>query len=175
MRLNMKPKNFLYVVVKISLALLAIAAIDCNNNPVSTIDASLGIDFDIKYGQIANFKDDDLSVTFKDIADERCPIGLKCFWEGSAYITLNIQKNGATIIDTVQTFKPEKIIRIGSAFNYYLFTVKALVPYPVYEKEVIKEKYTLTLNISRASYIRKGSNKRKIYSDTKYITCIIGK
>jgi len=149
MRLNMKPKNFLYIVVKISIVLLAIAAIDCNNNPVSTVEVSLGADFDIKYGQTANFKYEDLSFTFKDVADERCPIGLECFWEGSAYITLNIRKNGTTIVDTVQTFIPEKTIKIGSANNYYLFTVKGLVPYPVYEKEVIKEKYTLTLNISR--------------------------
>lgn len=151
MKANIFAKNTL----KLFLILLAFASFECNDNPVSTLEASLGTDFDIKFGQTANFSDDNLSIIFKDVADGRCPIGLECFWQGSAYITLIIQKNGTATIDTVQTFKPEKIIMVGAIDNYYKFTVKALVPYPVYKVAIIKEKYTLTLNVSRFQAIRK--------------------
>ena len=153
MKINIFSKNAL----KLFLILLIFASFECNDNPVSTVEASLstdvetslGTDFDIKLGQTANFSDDNLSITFKDVADERCPIGLECVWQGGAYITLMIQQNGTTIIDTVQTSKPEKIIRISPGNNFYAFKVKELTPYPVYKAAIIKEKYTLTLNVSQ--------------------------
>lgn len=150
----MKANAFSKNALKLFLILLAFAGFGCNDNPVSTVEASLGTDFDIKFGQTANFSDDDLSITFKDVADGRCPIGLRCFIAGNANITLMIQQNGTTIFDTLRTDSSEKIIRIHST-NYYKFTVKGLVPYPVYKVAIIKEKYTLTLNVSRFQAIRK--------------------
>ena len=150
----MKANAFTKNVLKLFLILLAFSSFKCNDNPLSPVEASLGSDFDIKFGQTTVFRSDDLYITFKDVSEARCPIGLECFWQGSAYITLMIRQRETTIIDTVQTFNPEKIIRINST-SYYKLIVRGLTPYPVYKVAIIKEKYTLTLNVSRFQAIRK--------------------
>lgn len=148
----MKNRDFLNNAAKIFLILFPLEKFGCKENSVTTVKVSLNTDFDIKYGQAAYIPDDDLLITFKEVADGRCPKGLKCYWEGSAYITLVIRQDWMTKIDTVQTFVPEKIIKIDTSNFYYKFVVKRLAPYPIYGKEIVKENCTLTLNISRLTY-----------------------
>lgn len=150
----MKANTFAKNVLKLFLILLASASFECNDNPLSPVDASLGTDFDIKFGQTAILRSDSLYITFKDVAEARCPIGLQCFAAGNANITLMIQQRGMTKFDTLRTDNPVKIIRTHT-FTYYKFTIKDLTPYPVYQKEMVKEKYTVTLNVVRLQYIRK--------------------
>jgi len=149
----MNANNFLNNTIKIFFILLAFASFECNNNPVSTVEASLGTDFDLQYGQTANFPgDNQFSITFKDVEDSRCPIGASCFTAGNANIVLMIHIRGMNPlgdekIDTLRTDSPEKILGYG-VDTYYKFIVKGLIPHPILGKENIKEKYIVTLNVS---------------------------
>lgn len=124
----------------------------CENYPTAP-DVSLNNDFNIKYGESVYIPQENLYITFSDVVeDSRCPIGLMCFWEGTAKIKLLISKGTKKIIDTVQTYLPQKIISIGEINNSYLFRVKKVVPYPKENERIDKRDYVLTLNVTHFTY-----------------------
>ncbi|MCL5029625.1 MAG: hypothetical protein M1480_11500 [Bacteroidetes bacterium] len=124
----------------------------CEENPVAP-NASLNSDFNIKYDQSVYITEENLLITFEDVIEEsRCPLGLKCYWEGTAKIKLLIRQGNEVRVDTVQTYLPQSIISIGEINNSYLFWVKKVEPYPKRNMLIEKRNYILTLNISHFTY-----------------------
>lgn len=124
----------------------------CVDNPVAP-NVSLNNDFNIKYGQSVYIPGENLLINFsKIVEDSRCPIGIRCFWQGTAKIELVIRHGNEKRIDTVQTYLPQSIIPIGGINNSYLFWVKNVQPYPIWKQTIKKEDYILTLNVSHFTF-----------------------
>ena len=122
------------------------------SNPV-TPNVSVNNDFIIKYGQSVYIPEENIFITFEDVVeDSRCPQGADCISEGTAKIKLLIRQGIDLLFDTVQTYLPQSIIRIGEINNSYLFHVKNASPYPKLNEKIIKQDYILTLNVSHFTY-----------------------
>jgi len=145
----------------------------CADNPVSIDNVSLNSDFKIKYGQSVYIPDENLFIAFQDVVEEsRCPEGMECFWQGTAKIKLFIRQGNDTMTDTVETYLPQSIVKIGQINNSYLFDVKDVEPYPQQNLKVDVHNYILTLNVSHFTYGFSDSeidNKTGIYGQV-YIT-----
>lgn len=140
-------KNILSVLF---LSLIIISG--CSDNPVAP-NVTLNNDFNIKYGESVYIPEENISITFEEVVeDSRCPLGVMCFWEGTAEIKLMIRQRNEELIDTVQTYLPQKIISIGEINNSYLFQVKKVEPYPKWKETIDKSDYILTLNVSHFTY-----------------------
>ncbi len=122
------------------------------SNPIASTE-SLNSDFSIRYGESVYIPGENLLINFsKIVEDSRCPIGIRCFRQGTAKIELVIRHGNEKRIDTVQTYLPQSIIPIGGINSSYLFWVKNVQPYPIWKQTIKKEDYILTLNVSHFTF-----------------------
>ena len=136
----------LSVKVWVALSVVLIAA-DCEDNPVSSVEASLYQDVKLKVGQQAFIKGENLTITFVNVVeDSRCPIGLECFWEGNGKIVLDVKKSDSppASLSLNTSLEPRR-----SAYLNYLITFKALDPYPHRDTRINERDYLATVIVSR--------------------------
>lgn len=109
------------------------------SNPVD-IDINLGEEFNLNYGQTANFKDKSLSIKFKSIEDSRCPIGAVCVWEGNARIIIGVNEVDFSLNSKIE---PKEIQSLG-----YLIKLISVYPYPNIDNPIKLKDYTITLIVT---------------------------
>jgi len=102
-----------------------------------TVDLKIDAITEIKLYEIAYNSQYDLQLRIEDINDSRCPIGMRCIWEGNASVQFHLTtKNGAYsfTLDTHQgqAFKRDTVIE---GLRYQLVDV---FPYPVAWEQRIK-------------------------------------
>ena len=107
----------------------------------------LGQEFNLKIGQKARIKGEDLTINFSSVAeDSRCPEGVDCIWAGNAKIVLKLSKsNGAsTSIELNTNTEPRE-----KSFERYEIVLKKLSPYPKKDSSIKKKDYVATLVVKK--------------------------
>ncbi len=130
----------------------------CDKNPVDAdagrnrgpakdpvdVPIELNKEFTLKLGQTAALKGDGLRLTFADVPNEsRCPLNLRCIWEGNARIELQIA-DVAISLNTAMAVPPQE-----ADYGNYRIRMLALTPHPVDGEETDKRKYEATLIATR--------------------------
>jgi len=124
-------------------AFLSIILMSCQN----PITADLNKEFDLKINHEVLIKSENLKIKFLSISEEsRCPADVVCFWEGNAGVVLKVQKDSASVTDTLNTFPQFQTL---ITFLQYKITLKKLVPYPVSTQPIDTLKYKATLLVTK--------------------------
>ncbi len=119
MKLTLQPVQMLLVVA---------SAPSASASEALNIDANVGVPFELPVGATANFGLSMIWVRFDEMLnDSRCPKGVICFWEGSAYIAVSASRRGEILTMTLYTL-PEELSKTD-VFEYCLILNK-LDPYP---------------------------------------------
>ncbi|MFN4336608.1 MAG: hypothetical protein ACK4FV_03365 [Candidatus Nitrosocaldus sp.] len=105
--------------------------------------------------------EDSILVRFVDILeDSRCPIGVYCIRAGSATAMLEVTSiYGSMHIDLAVGDRHNSVVRIIG----YTIRLLDVQPYPVIDKEIDKDDYTITLLVSKSVPIEHGAVRA--YSD----------
>jgi len=136
-------KNFDTKFLLILIFLVCIILISCQN----PITADLNKEFDLKIDHKVLIKSENLKIKFLSISEEsRCPADVVCFWEGNAGVVLKVQKDSASVTDTLNTFPQFQTL---ITFLQYKITLKKLVPYPVSTQPIDTLKYKATLLVTK--------------------------
>jgi hypothetical protein len=128
----MKTKIFLFILITITLL-----SFSCGKNKVLEID--LNTNFDLKFEQYAEIKNENLSVKFQNVNDSRCPKGTNCIWQGEGLVTLNVN----TSLIEFSTNHPIKDT-LG-----YTFSLVSLLPEPDISKKNTNKDYILKMKVSK--------------------------
>jgi hypothetical protein len=92
-------------------------------------------------------KVDGLTVTFVGVsADSRCPIGVQCFWEGDAVVTVSVSETSRAA-SNLELHTSGKFPREGS-YGRYRVRLVSLVPQPREGEGVPAGEYRATLQVS---------------------------
>lgn len=79
-----------------AVAILLLAAVACDETPVSPTRAALAQPFDLEVGDRALIEGETLTVAFTGVeADSRCPVDVICVWEGDAVVLGWAEREGA--------------------------------------------------------------------------------
>jgi hypothetical protein len=115
------------------IVLAALVTAGCNDNPVTPADQfSLGEPFTVREGQKIYSHSEKLTIQFNNVAyDGRCPIGVKCFWEGLAELDIGVIPDGSKGINVRAgiTGSGDGLEYRAEAYEYTII-VKTLEPYP---------------------------------------------
>ena len=112
------------------------------------ITADLGQEVELKIGQSAVFKEEQIEVKFTEVvADSRCPTGATCIWQGEVACILDITYLGTTyqktIIQPGITQEPE-----SDVFEEYSITYN-VEPYPELDRDIKTSEYRMQLVIEK--------------------------
>jgi hypothetical protein len=109
---------------------------------------NLGDSFSLAVGQSASIDRESLCIKFVDIiAENRCPLGAKCIWQGEVSCLVEITHSG-TSQQKVLTY-PGLAQELSLAqFGFYQFTF-SVEPYPEVGKEIKKCEYRLNLLVTK--------------------------
>ena len=126
-------------------------------NEALFVDAKVGEAFQLPVNATANFDSGMIWVRFDEMVnDSRCPKGVVCFWEGSAYIAVSAGRRGEILTMTLYTL-PEKLSKTD-VFEYCLVLNK-LDPYPVWNDGAPKTReYVATLTLQSGNCGESPSN-----------------
>jgi hypothetical protein len=114
----------------------------------SRIEASIGNEFSLAVGQIAELKGEQITIQFKGIRDDsRCPKGATCIWQGRVSSILQISDNG--LASQIVLVEPGLSDQYGNnRYKQYEFT-SHVQPYPELGKEISSEDYRLFLTVKK--------------------------
>jgi hypothetical protein len=139
----------LYFLVTIVIAVWAMTAIAPSARSNAIMSARLGEMFTIKVGEQAFIEAEDLTITFVSVVeDSRCPIDVRCTWEGNTRIVITLSKNknkSASIeLNTSRLFARE-----GRYLDYRIGLVK-LDPDRTSTREIAEHEYRASLILTKA-------------------------
>jgi hypothetical protein len=125
--------------------LILMLLIGCANTG-EKVEASLGEEFSLQIGQIAQIDKEELEIRFeKVLADSRCPKGVTCIWAGQVRCQLRIKDKEAwtdlEIVEPGLTNPPSLIINRAYKIFYHI------QPYPEAGKEITPDEYQLILKV----------------------------
>jgi hypothetical protein len=108
----------------------------------------------LAYEQTVFIESEDLSVTFKDYMESRCPVGAVCFWEGEGVVELILENSSGDEVSTLPVIRPgrdpDKYTWLKAYAMDYRITLLELEPYPdLNEPPSGPEEYTALLKIER--------------------------
>ena len=132
--------------------LLAILTVACSSQPMAddsggrASPASLDTAFRIAFGETVPIEEAGVDVTFEDIVDSRCPLGVECVWEGSAHVVLGLSSDSGEstriALDTHPDLGPEREA-LGLVFR-----LTDVTPFPVIDEPRPRDAYVATLVVS---------------------------
>ncbi|MBK6903345.1 MAG: hypothetical protein IPH04_11185 [Saprospirales bacterium] len=121
---------------------------------LTSCQPQLGDVLKIMYSGSQEIPSEGLKITFLDIADSRCPIGVDCITAGEARIELDVEKGGATeTLDlTAKGLCEDESGPCGSQVQAmgYNFKLLYVAPHPAKDVTIAKEQYVLTLVVERS-------------------------
>jgi hypothetical protein len=127
----MKTKIFFFILITITLL-----SFSCGKNKVLEID--INTNFELKFEQTVEIKNENLKVKFQNVNDSRCPKGTNCIWQGEGKVTLNVN----TSLIELSTIHPIKDT-LG-----YTFSLVSLQPEPDISKNITNKDYILKMKVS---------------------------
>lgn len=107
---------------------------------------------EVKFGDSVTLKGENLTISFLDIQDSRCPKEVNCMTEGKAKIQLQVQ--GKDLNETIQLvakglcYKTDGSCGDEAMANEYKVKLFNVNPYPE-QKTAAKEKYVATIVVSK--------------------------
>ena len=111
-------------------------------NHLFSLSDTLSLDF---RETLAN-SDENISISFNSIiSDGRCPVDLRCFWEGNAEIRLIFRKGTQNVefsLNTAGSYFPNDTLLFG-----YSIKLIDLLPYPISNLEYKPHDYSVKLVI----------------------------
>lgn len=117
--------------------------------PEPSREISYNEDITMTYGETVRITGYELTFTFGDVNDSRCPRDLTCVWEGEAVVTLYCWA-GPQYAGTLEIKAPPAEPDNGwvgrPGYYYYEIACKAVDPYPIADFTTPKEEYTVNLN-----------------------------
>jgi len=127
------------------LAVLATLVTGCNSKV--DIEAELGQQFSLYFGQTAEIKGEKLEITFVEIPeDSRCPSDVTCIWEGRVRCRLEMKYQG--------TYYEVVLTQLGLSYDYesgifegYSLSFK-VEPYPLSDVTLSAGDYYIYLIVS---------------------------
>lgn len=138
MRLAKKYPNMRISFVLPFLALLLSAA-QCSQKEIG---CELGKPFQLQIGETMNCKDSPIQfVAIKE--DSRCPEYVNCVWEGQVVIQLALGEREREMVDL--TLREGKPALASQKVGAYIYRLEEVVPYPVSDKKIEPEDYSITL------------------------------
>ncbi|MDV2988740.1 MAG: hypothetical protein P3T54_01075 [Dehalogenimonas sp.] len=123
---------------------LAIGLIAAGCSPATT-EYQLGQSFTLEPGETAAIKNEDLTITFKEVLNEsRCADGAVCIWQGQVQCLLNVTADGKNEQLTLTQSGS------GTAFQtYHQYYIEFdVTPYPSLGEAIKASDYGLELKIS---------------------------
>ena len=115
----------------------------------SSCQPQLGDVLKIVYGGSQEIASQGLKMTFAEIADSRCPIGVECIVQGEAKVSLTVEKGGnsQTLELSAQGLCEDETGACGSQAEAmgYRFKLLYVAPHPKKDVTIAKEDYMLTL------------------------------
>ena len=95
--------------------------------------------FALQFGETVTVAATDLTLTFTDVADSRCPVNITCVWQGE--VTVHLLVNG----DPVSVKAPGTASLAG-----YVIEVREVNPYPS-DPPPQKSRYSAVIEVSRGA------------------------
>ena len=130
------------------LAILLLAFMACKSDPITPGTAKLDSDFIIKKDETSSV--DGLLLKFDKVQDSRCPLNAICVWGGNVQVSLKINDNESASFCLGQCNAPKFVEQdaqeITTGGKKYLFTLKAVNPYP---GTTPSTPYEITMQVSR--------------------------
>ena len=139
-------KTIKHIILFISLlAVLSITLVGCGSE--ADIEAELGQQFTLYFGQTAEIKGEKLEITFVEILeDNRCPSDATCIWEGRVRCRMDVKYEGMKY--EVNLSQPGLSYDYQSGFfKDYNLTFK-IEPYPVSDVTLAATDYYIYLTVS---------------------------
>jgi len=144
----------LAAILALSLACSDQAADPVGQGPVRDITVpDLSENILIAYEQTVFVESEDLSITFREFSESRCPRGVVCVWEGEGLVELMIENDGGDIVSTLPVIRPgrdpERYTWLKAYAMDYRITLLRLEPYPEMGDPSSPEDYTALLDIEK--------------------------
>jgi hypothetical protein len=121
-----------------------------NKRQKRLFDACLNTQFNLRLGQVAKIKIEQLKITFLDVVeDSRCPTDINCYESGQIKIAVKVVAKDRDLgkIDLVNNVSRENL-SIQQVDKYLIKFVKA-DPYPESANKIRKLDYVITLTVSK--------------------------
>jgi hypothetical protein len=128
-------------------SLLVVLLMCCTNNE-EKVKTTLGQEFSLRIGQIAQINRDELEIKFEQVVeDSRCPKGVTCIWAGQVSCELQIKdKESSSNVKLTEPGSPGAPNQITYK-KYRIFY--HIQPYPEANKKISHEDYELILKIEK--------------------------
>lgn len=105
-------------------------------------------DFDMKVGQTAVVKGENLKITLLNITeDSRCAQDVQCVWAGRVKMDLNVMKDGKNVGDFSIALEPNAILAVRNIEGYSIKLMK-VYPYLLQGKKIEMKDYIVTFRVS---------------------------
>jgi len=138
------PSTFLLILVLLT---------TCENRDCDCLCSAYGSEqfrindtLQLKYNEIYCNPEYEFLIGFDSLADNRCPLGAVCIWEGNAGITITLKSRNRVYssfrLNTHSRFLTDTIV------NGLRFELIDVLPYPEINKDYSPEDYQLLLYIS---------------------------
>lgn len=108
------------------------------------LTASLGKRFSLAVNQTAVIASENLTITFQNISDSRCPIGVVCIWAGEARADIIIGTDTLTLVE------PGHSANNTQPYKNYVLTFE-VTPYPAANKMIEQKDYRLLLVVDKGN------------------------
>jgi len=130
------------------LSAIVLLVFSCQTNPIkSKIQTyELGQPFELKVGQTALIKGENLKITFQTVEDYRCCMVCYCLWQGNAVVGLRVAAP-ARMLQTIglnTDLEPKEV-----AWSGYKIKLNSLAPYPQDPPPLPTEVYVASLVVTK--------------------------
>jgi hypothetical protein len=117
--------------------------------PPSAINAPLGNDFQLGYGQTATIEGEGLLVMFAEVDEEsRCPVDVECVEAGWVTIRLAVKAGEGDGQDVALTLRPGAPDSARTSVEGYTIELVEVEPFPVSIETTVFNEYVATLRVS---------------------------
>ncbi len=107
----------------------------------------------IAYEQTVFVESEELSITFREFSESRCPKGALCFWGGEGIVELVIENREGDVASALPVIRPgrdpDRVTWLKAYVMDYSITLLELEPYPDLHDPSTPEEYTALLDIKK--------------------------
>jgi|GEM_PF-3007722 len=114
------------------------------------VSAKLNVPFQIKVGQTASIKSDDIEVKFINVTEDyRCPSDVDCFWAGQATVLVDVIKEGRDMGSFNLTSTTSSGGLEAKSFEDYSIRLEKIEPYTKSSQKIELSDYVATLIVQK--------------------------
>ena len=141
-KMSKKIRNVIFFIITFSLIfpILQPTAFGVEGN---LLDFPIGL----KIGETASINSE-LKMTLLDIEDSRCPVDVRCIWQGTVLGKIQLEKGAQNL--GIHTITMETMEDSEQTFDGYYIRLTNVEPYPVSTMSIEPTEYVLTFFVSMA-------------------------